>query len=173
MILYFLATDNIVTNLENALTNIKKQTFKIKQTDSKGRISFGTALWDKENPTLRFVMEVGDQKTTIVNDQKKIIMNVDRPGQKDRIKPKDITENPLSVIFKPKVQFVEHKDSQIQTKAKDLGHGVFQVVLHKFTDPQCQKDHLILEYKKTDNSVILTKWITVMNKKRVTIEFLP
>jgi len=173
MIYFFqLLSDSIVKDLESALTNIKKERFNIKYTNSKGTSLHGKIIWDKTKYPFTFVIHLGHQKTIIVNDQSKIIMNVDRDNSTDRVKPKDITDNPLSSIFKSRVRFVEHSESLVQAQSKKLSHKRFQVILHKFTDTPCQKEHLILEYEKIDKKVILKKWITVTENKRITIDFL-
>lgn len=171
--LLYLYADTIVSDLEAALSAIKWQEFKIKYTDSKGKTSPGTLTWDKTNPWMYcFVIKVNGQITTIVNDQKKIIMKVEREGVTgEAVKPKDISDNPLSAIFKERVQFVEHSDSYVQATSKDLGDGIYQVVLHQFNDPHHEKDRIVLEYAKTKMGVVLRQWITIIDKKKTTIEF--
>ena len=170
---FHLFANQIISDLEDMLSNIQKKVFKIKYTNSKGDSAFGQLIWDKTNPSLySFIIKLGDQTTTIINDQKKIIMNVERPNQKDQIKPKDITDNPLSSIFKKNVQFVEHSDSQVQAQSQDLGNDAYRVILHKFNDPECKKDRLILEYIKKDSNIQLKTWVTVTDGKAITIDFL-
>ena len=171
MILIF--ANDIISDLEDMLSHIQKKTYRIKYENSKGLSTFGHLIWDKTNPEqFIFRIQLEHQTTTIINDQKKIIMHIETSDQKDKIKPKDITDNPLASIFKKKVQFVEHRDSQVQAQSKDLGQGLYRVILHKFNDPECQKDRLILEYTKHAHKIQLKKWITITEGKSTIIEFL-
>jgi len=172
MYFFYLQADVIVKDLETALTNITKKEFKIRYINSKGEVLKGSILWNKMRYPFTFIINLGTQKTTVINNQQRIVMNIERKNSKDRIKPKDITDNPLSSIFKAKVQFVEHSDSVVQTQSKKLENNRYQVILYKFTDTSCVKDHLIFEYEKIDHKVILKKWITVTENKHITIEFL-
>ncbi|USO02228.1 MAG: hypothetical protein H6850_03935 [Alphaproteobacteria bacterium] len=173
MMLFFSLVANAITkDLENYLSNIQKQEFKIRYTNSKGKHMNGSLSWNKTSYPFKFIINLGAQKTTIINDHQKIIMHVEQKNSTDRIKAKDITSNPLASIFKAKVQFVEHTDSLVQTKSKKLGENRYQVILYKFTDEACEKEHLILEYEKHNQKVLLKKWITVAENRRITIDFL-
>ena len=166
-----LSSKKIVSDLEETLTHLKVKTFKIRYTDTKGHQSKGTLIWDKTHPS-QFIFEIRmpHQTTAILNQNKRIVMRVQN-NIDDTVSVKDITDNPLSSIFKKEVKFVEHSDSHVSATGRNIGKGYYQVILHRFNDPEHKKDRIIVEYTKVKEHIKLVRWQTIMDNKGTEIEF--
>lgn len=164
-----------VEELENYLSQKRSTVYRIRETTPKGDTIEGKLYWDKSGAYLKFAFLLGAplyRKVLIINDKKKVVLHQEALGQKDKIKPKDITNSPLATIFLEKVKFVQHKDSPVRTTMEVLGENFFRLKIHHFSDLKCQKEHLILEYKVNKKQVTLLAWKTIVfgknNKLRQT-----